>query len=68
MSKPQKTLRQQLIEARDKVQRRIEILTAGPASGDVWARRSDSDGLIAELQGELEEINKSLAALPAGDA
>jgi hypothetical protein len=58
MSKPQKSRRDQLIEARDNVQRQIEILEGVV---DPWGRRSGDQGAIAELHKVLNELNDSLA-------
>ncbi|HXP73988.1 MAG TPA: hypothetical protein VN823_07565 [Stellaceae bacterium] len=68
MLKASKTRREDLIEARDRVQRQIEILEAGPASGDIWARRSDTDGLLMALQAERDKINEALAELGPDNA
>ncbi len=56
------TRRQQLIEARDKVQRQIEILQAGPA----YILPFDPS-LLPELTKVLGEINENLAALGPND-
>ncbi|HEV2264509.1 MAG TPA: hypothetical protein VGR79_08250 [Stellaceae bacterium] len=61
----QKPLRGQLLEARDKVQRQLEVLYAGNVAGDMvqW-----QPGTVDELRNVLAEINKSLAELDADQA
>ena len=63
-----KPLRQQLLEARDNVERQIDILVAGPASKGKGGGFIDNSGLIEELRGTLREINKALNGLGPDDA
>jgi hypothetical protein len=67
MPKPEKSLRQQLLDARADVKRRIEILQTGPL---VNARRGgpDFEPVIASLTATLKEIEDSLADLGEDDA
>jgi len=57
MPKTSATLREQLIEARDKVHRQLEILAAGPADFQ-W-----QPGLMDELRSVLAQLNKQIAEL-----
>ena len=59
----QRTRREELTEARDQVQRQLEILIGGPAGGDVAARRSDTDYLYDQLTETLSELEVCLAEL-----
>ena len=62
------SLRQQLLDAREKIQRQIDILRAGPASLGKGGGFIDNSGLIAELGETLREIDESLANLGPDDA
>jgi hypothetical protein len=54
-----KTLREELTEARDNVQRQLDIIVAGPSSNTTrW-----QPGTIDELETVLAELNKKLADL-----
>jgi hypothetical protein len=66
MSDPEKTLRRQLLEAREKLSRQIEIMEAGPAfAKGVY---DFQPGVIAELKAELARVDQSLADLGLDDA
>lgn len=67
MSKPEKSLRQELLDAREKVSRQIEVLQAGPA---VRARGQgpDFEPVLADLEATLKEIDDALANLGDDDA
>lgn len=68
MSKAQKNLRQELLEARAKVQRQIEIVEAGPAI-NVWGGElQHGPAQIAELTATLKELEDALANLGDDDA
>jgi hypothetical protein len=62
--KEEKPLSEQLTEARDNLQRQLEILEY-PARN---TRGSRNEALIATLKAELREIEDSLANLKAEDA
>jgi hypothetical protein len=57
-----KSLRQQLIEARDKVERQLDIIAAGPIELP-W-----QPGTAESLRATLAEINQQLAELGPDDA
>ncbi len=63
MSKTEKSLRDQLLEAREKILRQIEILQTGPLISFPGESRGRFDGPINELTKELQEIDDSLATL-----
>lgn len=63
MSKAEKSLRDQLLEAREKIVRQIEILQAGPLISFPGDPRGRFDGAVAELTKELQDIDDSLATL-----
>lgn len=65
MSKSEKTLRQQLLEARANVLRQIEILQAGPLA--VKGGGPDFNSVLAALTATLKEIDDSLAGLGEDD-
>jgi ethanolamine utilization microcompartment shell protein EutL len=67
MPKSEKSLREQLLDARASVQRQIEILEAGPLIG-AWGGGTDFEHAKAELEVALQEIDNSLAQLKADDA
>jgi hypothetical protein len=60
-SEPEKPLREQLLEARDKLRRQIEIC-------EHPARMPTPPYLIAELEAELSQIEEALANLGSTDA
>jgi hypothetical protein len=62
MPESKKTLREELLEARGKISRQIEILQAGPL---VNARGGgpDFESVVAELTAALENIEKRLDEL-----
>ena len=62
----QKSLRAQLLEARDKVRRQLEILKGQPSSGD--PRWGDTRGVISELGAELRDLNAALDNLGSDDS
>ena len=64
MSRPAPTRRQQLIEARDRVRRQIEILR-NPSRGRDFTPLSRE--LIANLKGVLSGLEQTLRELGAGD-
>lgn len=59
MSNPERPLREQLIEARDKVRRELEIFQAPSSIGG----SPDNRSVIADLQTELGQIQEALANL-----
>jgi hypothetical protein len=52
-----KPFRQQLLEARQSIERQLEILRAGPQ----WGRGPDNRSAVAALKRELAEIDETLA-------
>jgi hypothetical protein len=66
MSKSEKSLREQLLDARSNLQRQIEILEAGPLIGQ--GRGPDFEDAKAKLEATLEEIEGSLAQLKTDEA
>jgi hypothetical protein len=66
MSKPEKSLRQELLEARGSVLRQIEILQSGPLV-KAWGGGPDFDPAIAGLTTTLKEIEDRLAELGEED-
>ena len=67
MSKPEKSIRQQLLEARADIQRQIEILS-NPIVTYRGGGPPQNDMLIADLTVTLREIEGSLADLGSNDA
>jgi hypothetical protein len=67
MTKRETNLLKQLLEARNTIQRQIEILEVGPVI-DAWGGGTDFDSAKAELEATLKEIEGSLARLKADDA
>ena len=57
MSDTERPIREQLIEARDKIRRELEILYAPSSIGG----GADNRSVIAELQAELAQIEEALA-------
>ncbi len=58
-----KTLREELTEARDNIQRQLDIILAGPAdSRDRW-----QPGTVEELQSTLAQLNERIADLGHSD-
>jgi hypothetical protein len=57
MSQSEKPIREQLMEARDKVRRELEILEAPSSIGG----GADNRSVIAELRAELHELEEALA-------
>ena len=68
MSRPEKSLRQQLLDARRDVERQIEILEGKPVSMVPAELPMDNSGLIANLRNTLREIDDGLANLGQADA
>ena len=67
--RPEKPLREQLIEARDNVRRQIEVLRAGPSSvGTGVGDFTDNASLIADLSNTLRELESDLANLGPSDS
>jgi hypothetical protein len=60
MSEPEKSLREQLVEARDKVRRELEILQTPSSIGG----GADDRGVVADLESELRELEEALANRP----
>jgi len=58
-------LRQQLLEAKAKVERELSIMEAGPTAGDQMGWQPDS---ITDLRRILADINQQIAELGPGDA
>lgn len=63
MSKAEKSLRDQLLEARAKIARQIEILQTGPLISFPGDSRGRFDEAVAELAKELKDTDDSLATL-----
>jgi hypothetical protein len=63
MSKPEKSLRQQLLDARADIERQIEILQAGPSFSYRGGGNPQFEPVIADLTATLKEIEDSLAEL-----
>jgi hypothetical protein len=61
--KPEKPLREQLIEARANVQRQLDVMAAGPIRGFEYQPAS-----IEGLENELREIDEALSQLGSTDA
>ena len=57
MAETDEDLRAQLIEARDKVRRELEILSAPSSIGG----GADDRGVVGELEAELRELEEALA-------
>jgi hypothetical protein len=57
MSGTDKQLRTELVEARDRIRRELEILQAPSSIGNP----PDNGGVIAELEAELSQIEDALA-------
>jgi hypothetical protein len=60
MSEPEKSLREQLVEARDKVRRELEILQTPSSIGG----GADDRSVVADLESELRELEEALANRP----
>lgn len=60
MSDTEKSLREQLVEARDKVRRELEILRSPSTIGG----GADSRSVVADLEAELHELEEALADNP----
>ncbi len=60
MADTDEDLRAQLIEARDKVRRELEILSAPSSIGG----RSDDGSVVAALEAELKQLEEALANRP----
>ena len=60
MTESDKDLRVQLTEARDKIRRELEILSAPSSIGG----GADDRSVVADLETELREIEDALANLP----
>jgi hypothetical protein len=63
MSKSEKSLRQELLEARAKLRRQIEILQGVPLYDRGSGEYMQAPAQIAELTATLQEIEDSLAEL-----
>ena len=66
-SRPEKPIHEQLIEARDTLQRQIEIMQVGPIRQEIGGG-AYYDSRVAALSAELSEIEASLANLGLGGA
>ena len=66
MARAEPPLRQQLLDARAKLERHIDILRAGPASVGKFGSVID-EGAIAELGETLRRINEALEELGPSD-
>jgi hypothetical protein len=66
MSKPEKSAREQLLEARADIERQIEILQAGP-SFNYRGGNPQFESVILDLTATLKEIENSLADLGEND-
>lgn len=70
MSKPEKTLRQQLLEARENLLRQIDICQNNPVD-NFWAAKAGAAPAptpVAELTAELKQIEDALADLDKDEA
>ena len=67
MPRPERNLRQQLLDARADVKRQIEILQSGPLA-NARGGGPDFEPAIASLTETLNEIEDSLAGLEEDDA
>jgi hypothetical protein len=65
MEQSKESLRQELIAARDNVQREINVLWNGPHYGQ---RHADNEALIAKLTATLQALDDSLADLESDNA
>jgi len=65
MEQSKESLRQELIAARDNVQREINVLWNGPHYGQ---RHADNKALIAKLTATLQALDDSLADLESDNA
>jgi len=63
----QKTLREQLTEARDRVSRQLKILRS-PLTPFFLGGPPDNRSVIAALETQLRELNEALANLDSDDA
>ncbi len=70
MSKPEKSLRQELLEAREKVSRQLEICANNPVSNGWTAGGGEAPAPtpVADLEATLREIEDALANLGDDDA
>ncbi len=59
MSEPETPLREQLTEAIDRVRRELEILESPSSIGG----KPDDEGVVADLQKELRQLEDALAGL-----
>lgn len=59
MKTPEPSLRRQLLEAREQLQRQIEILKVGPTGPNM----AFQPGMIERLQNLLDEIDQQLSTL-----
>jgi hypothetical protein len=66
-SNMQKTLREQLTEARDRVSRQLKILRA-PSTPSFLGGPPDNRSVIAALETQLRELNEALASLGSDGA
>ncbi len=61
--KPEPPLRDQLVEARDKLRRQLDLLNGPPAGNrSHWG---DNGAVIADLEAELAEIEQALTQMDA---
>jgi hypothetical protein len=58
---PEMPLREQLLEARDKLLRQIQITARGPMTGYTQSERETFENLTAELREALQQIEDALA-------
>jgi hypothetical protein len=65
MEQSKESRRQELIAARDNVQREINVLRSGPHHGQ---RHADNKALIAKLTATLQALQESLADLESDNA
>jgi hypothetical protein len=70
MSKPEKTLRQELLEARARLLRQISICANNPVSNFYTAGGGEAPAPtpVADLEATLKEIEDALAGLGEDDA
>ena len=68
MSQPERSRRQQLIDARSSVQRQIEMLESGPTSADEGCAFIEPEIAISDFKKALREIEDKLAKLGPDDA
>lgn len=65
--KPEPPLRDELVTARDRVQRQIEIMTGPHSGGYEGGAWGETRSVIADLQSELRQLNEAIANIDKDD-